>query len=45
MEYSLILAFIRLAPPALFIGAGGNILNMWTSANSSLSTAAVSAGS
>ena len=45
VEYSLVPAFICLPSAALFMGAGGNILNIWTSANSSLSTAAVSAGS
>ena len=44
VEYSLIPAFIRLASAALFIGAGGNIFNIWTSANSFLSTGAVSSG-
>ncbi len=45
VEYSLLLAFICLASAALFIGAGGNIQTIWTAANSSLSTAAASAGS
>ena len=45
VEYSLLLAFVCLTSAALFIGAGGNMQSIWTVANSSLSRAAVSAGS
>ena len=40
VEYSLLLAFVALASAALFIGAGGNITNIWTKANSTLANAA-----
>jgi Flp pilus assembly pilin Flp len=40
IEYTLLLAFVALASAALFIGTGASISTIWTSANSSLSTAA-----
>lgn len=45
IEYTLLLAFVALASAALFIGAGGSINGIWTTANTQLvnaSTAAVS---
>ena len=39
IEYTLLLAFVALASAALFIGAGGSIQGIWTSANTSLATA------
>lgn len=43
IEYTLLLAFVALASAALFIGAGGSIKSIWTTANSQLSNAATSA--
>lgn len=43
IEYTLLLAFVALASAALFIGAGGSINNIWTTANTQLSNAASSA--
>jgi len=40
IEYTLLLAFVALASAALFIGAGGSISTIWTSANTNLATAA-----
>ena len=39
IEYTLLIAFVALASAALFIGAGGSIQGIWTSANTSLATA------
>ena len=39
IEYTLLMAFVALASAALFIGAGGSISGIWTSANTSLATA------
>lgn len=39
IEYTLLLAFVALASAALFIGAGGNIMGIWTTSNSQLSYA------
>jgi Flp pilus assembly pilin Flp len=39
IEYTLLMAFVALASAALFIGAGGSIQGIWTSANTSLATA------
>ena len=39
IEYTLLIAFVALASAALFIGAGGSIQGIWTSANTSLVTA------
>jgi Flp pilus assembly pilin Flp len=39
IEYTLLIAFVALASAALFIGAGGNIGGIWTSANSQLAAA------
>jgi Flp pilus assembly pilin Flp len=43
IEYTLLMAFVALASAALFIGAGGSISGIWTSTNSQLSAANVSA--
>ena len=43
IEYTLLLAFVALASAALFIGAGGSIKTIWTTANTQLSNAASSA--
>jgi Flp pilus assembly pilin Flp len=45
VEYTLLLAFVCLASAALFIGAGGSINLIWTTANSRLNAAAAAAGS
>jgi len=39
VEYTLLLAFVCLASAALFIGAGGSINAIWTTANGILSNA------
>lgn len=43
IEYTLLLAFVALASAALFIGAGGSINTIWTTANTQLANAATSA--
>lgn len=43
IEYTLLMAFVALASAALFIGAGGSINSIWTTANSQLASAATSA--
>ena len=43
IEYTLLMAFVALASAALFIGAGKSITSIWTSTNTQLSNAAVSA--
>ena len=43
IEYTLLMAFVALASAALFIGAGGSINKIWTTANTQLSNAATSA--
>ena len=43
IEYTLLMAFVALASAALFIGAGGSIKSIWTTANQQLSNAATSA--
>jgi Flp pilus assembly pilin Flp len=43
IEYTLLMAFVALASAALFIGAGKSIQSIWTSTNTQLSNAAVSA--
>jgi len=40
IEYTLLLAFVALASAALFLGAGGSIKTIWTSANTQLASAA-----
>jgi Flp pilus assembly pilin Flp len=39
IEYTLLLAFVCLASAALFIGVGGSVTGIWTSANTDLTTA------
>jgi Flp pilus assembly pilin Flp len=36
VEYTLLLAFVALASAALFIGAGGSVQGIWSTANSRL---------
>lgn len=43
VEYTLLLAFVALASAALFIGAGGEVSQIWTTANKQLNNAAISA--
>jgi Flp pilus assembly pilin Flp len=43
IEHSLLLAFVALASATLFIGAGGKVHTVWSSANSQLAAAATSA--
>ena len=45
VEYTLLLAFVALASAALFIGAGGEIGAIWTTANTQLNNAAACATS
>jgi Flp pilus assembly pilin Flp len=40
IEYTLLMAFIALASAAIFIGAGGSISAIWTSASTNLASAA-----
>jgi Flp pilus assembly pilin Flp len=40
IEYTLLMAFIALASAAIFIGAGGSISTIWTSASTNLGSAA-----
>lgn len=44
IEYTLLMAFVALASAALFIGAGGSVSGIWTSANTQLGSAATAAG-
>jgi Flp pilus assembly pilin Flp len=39
IEYTLLMAFVALASAALFIGAGGSISGIWSSANTQLAAA------
>ena len=43
IEYTLLLAFVCLAAAAVFIGAGGSVAGIWTSANTRLTAANASA--
>ena len=45
IEYTLLMAFVALASAAIFMGAGKSITSIWTSTNSQLSAAALSASS
>ena len=40
IEYTLLLAFVALASAALFINSGQSVSTIWSTANSSLTTAA-----
>ena len=44
IEYILLIAFVALASAALFIGVGGSVAGIWTTANSQLAAANVAAG-
>jgi Flp pilus assembly pilin Flp len=39
IEYTLLMAFVALASAALFIGAGGSIKGIWSSANHTFAAA------
>ena len=39
IEYTLLMAFVALASAALFLGAGNNIMGIWTATNNQLSAA------
>ena len=43
IEYTLLLAFVRLASAALFISAGGSVGGIWSATNSRLAAANTSA--
>jgi Flp pilus assembly pilin Flp len=43
IEYTLLMAFVALASAALFLGAGGSIKGIWTTSNSQLEAANLSA--
>ena len=43
IEYTLLMAFVAMASAALFLGAGGSISGIWTTSNSQLSAANVTA--
>lgn len=43
IEYTLLMAFVALASAALFLGAGGNLGNIWKISNGQLANAASSA--
>lgn len=39
IEYTLLIAFVALASAALFLGSGGSIKGIWSSANHTLAAA------
>ena len=39
IEYTLVLAFVALASAALFLGAGGSIVGIWSTSNNQLAQA------
>lgn len=43
IEYTLLMAFVALASAALFLGAGGSIAGIWSTSNSQLAAANVTA--
>ena len=45
IEYTLLLAFVAMASAALFIGAGNSVQGIWTTTNSQLAAANLSATS
>jgi Flp pilus assembly pilin Flp len=45
IEYTLLMAFVALGSAALFIGAGKSVSTIWSTTNSTLSTAAQRAAS
>ena len=40
IEYTLLIAFVALASAGLFMGAGGSVSTIWTTANAQLTNAA-----
>ncbi len=44
IEYTLLMAFVALASAALFLGAGGSINGIWSSANTQLAAANAASG-
>jgi len=45
IEYTLLLAFVSLCSALLFTSTGSNVSKIWCTANTTLSTAAIKAGS
>jgi Flp pilus assembly pilin Flp len=45
IEYTLLMAFVALASASLFISAGSSVSKVWSTTNTTLSTAAVKAAS
>jgi len=45
IEYTLLMAFVALASALLFVSAGSSISKVWSTSNSTLSTAALKASS
>jgi Flp pilus assembly pilin Flp len=45
IEYTLLMAFVALASAALFASAGSSVSKVWSTTNTTLSTAAVKAAS
>jgi Flp pilus assembly pilin Flp len=45
IEYTLLMAFVALSSAALFASTGSSVSKIWSSSNSTLSTAAVKAAS
>jgi Flp pilus assembly pilin Flp len=45
IEYTLLMAFVALSSAALFTAAGTNVSKIWSTSNTTLSTAAVKAAS
>jgi Flp pilus assembly pilin Flp len=45
IEYSLLLAFVSLCSALLFTSSGSSVSKIWGTANTTLSTAAIKAGS
>ena len=43
IEYTLLMSFVALASAGLFIGGGGSVKKIWTTANTQLANAATSA--
>ncbi|MGA2133507.1 MAG: Flp family type IVb pilin [Bryobacteraceae bacterium] len=45
IEYTLLLAFVSLCSALLFTSAGSNVSKIWSTTNTTLSTAVIKAGS
>jgi len=45
IEYTLLMAFVALASATLFISSGSSVSRIWSTTNTTLSTAAVKAAS